>query len=178
MHNFLTVVLAIPPLLVAFGGPLVLVAQALQWLKSGIWPPMPFSSGLDYLGWPTQQTDMKGLQMIYDFVPLSLTMLVLGMWVFIMLGFSLTRPTTGVVAPTSTTKTTRKGHGPGSEQMPTLTEHQTIRRGYKMVLIDGKQLTALMLRHNVGVRVAPCTSKNWMGISLAKSEQPSSAPLR
>jgi restriction system protein len=28
------------------------------------------------------------------------------------------------------------------------------RHPYKMVLIDGKQLTALMLRHNVGVRVA------------------------
>ena len=28
------------------------------------------------------------------------------------------------------------------------------RHPFKMVLIDGKQLTALMLRHNVGVRVA------------------------
>ena len=28
------------------------------------------------------------------------------------------------------------------------------RHPFKMVLIDGKQLTSLMLRHNVGVRVA------------------------
>ena len=86
MHNFMTVVFAIPPILVAFGGPLVLAGQALQWLKSGIWPPMPVSSGLEYLGWPAPQTDLKGLQMIFDFLPLSLTMLVLGMWGLVMVG--------------------------------------------------------------------------------------------
>ena len=42
--------------------------QALVWLKTGVWPPLPISSALHYIGWAVPATEWVGLQKLIDWI--------------------------------------------------------------------------------------------------------------
>lgn len=67
-------------------GPAILVGQAVTWLRTGYWNPVPISAAFDYFDIPSPHTTWVGAQKVLDFMldlPLSITSFLLWMAVVI-----------------------------------------------------------------------------------------------